>query len=534
MPSNPEFEYKFNLLYTFYSLPNIILPFFGGNLVDRFTAPICLVVFIFFTFLGQFFFAIGVSIKSWNWMLLGRLVYGLGGENMCVAQSALLAVWFQGKELALSFGICLAISRLGSVLNNLISPVVANSTTVSMSSILGVGVNTLSLIMSIILLFMDYAGTKKCKRVNDATSRLTASLLEDRDSVEEDDDYYPSESVLVETKKKEKESISLRDIRKFGKLFWLLTFSCMVVYGCVIPFNNVASGILLERNYFVESNNDCSLTYPNQCSSGYLQNKTNSALKPNGNTCPAEPNTIPTIPTSINITNDNQIGWERSSYIFEDLKPGNIDCNDPFWSDACTKDYCDALTSATEVAGRVMSIPYIISAALSPPLGHIVDKIGRRAIVASLAPIMLFIVHMTLAFSSSSPVFPLVGQGIAYSLFAAVIWPAVPLTVDEHLTGTAFGVITAGQNMGLSLFPLIVASLYKLSGDNYIPLVEVFFALCAFTGVLIGIYLNVVDARTGGKLNYYTEIDGPHSEGGDEQENGYISTLVPAADSDYI
>ena len=34
-------------------------------------------------------------------------------------------------------------------------------------------------------------------------------------------------------------------------MFCLISISCIVVYGCVQPFNNIASGIILERNYFL-------------------------------------------------------------------------------------------------------------------------------------------------------------------------------------------------------------------------------------------------------------------------------------------
>lgn len=278
----------------------------------------------------------------------------------------------------------------------------------------------------------------------------------------------------------------------------------MVVYGCVIPFNNVASGILLERNYFTETESSCTLTHPNQCTAGTLQNSTNYAYDKDGDICPLNSRMAPTIPQSINITNVYNPSWDHDQYVFTNLVPGNIDCNDPFWSDSCTKDYCDALKAATETASRFMSIPYFISAVLSPPLGNLVDKIGRRAIFASLAPMVLLIVHMTLALSKDSPLLPLIGQGVAYSLFASVIWPSVPLAVEERLTGTAFGVITAIQNLGLTLFPLIVASLYKSSDGNYIPSVEFFFATCAFLGVMVGVCLNIVDIRTGGRLNSAT------------------------------
>ena len=39
----------------------------------------------------------------------------MGSEPLVVAQSAILARWFRGKELALSFGIALTVSRLGTL-----------------------------------------------------------------------------------------------------------------------------------------------------------------------------------------------------------------------------------------------------------------------------------------------------------------------------------------------------------------------------------------------------------------------------------
>ena len=106
-----------------------------------------------------------------------------------------------------------------------------------------------------------------------------------------------------------------------------------------------------------------------------------------------------------------------------------------------------------------------------------------------------------MAVSQASPVLPLVGQGIAYSFYAAVIWPSVPLTVEKKYTGTAFGVITSVQNIGLSIFPLIIAFIYSASGNRYIPYVELFFMSCAGVGVIIGSILNRLDRRYGGKLN---------------------------------
>ena len=97
-------ETNFQLLYSLYSFPNVILPFFGGVLVDRYGCRRTLLWFSVILVAGQALVAFGVSISSFWVMLLGRLLYSLGGESITVAQSAFLTEWFKGSELALSFG----------------------------------------------------------------------------------------------------------------------------------------------------------------------------------------------------------------------------------------------------------------------------------------------------------------------------------------------------------------------------------------------------------------------------------------------
>lgn len=63
--------------------------------------------------------------------LFGRAVFGLGGESLSVASSALLAIWFKNREMALAMGINLTVSRLGSVANNNISSRINESLGVS-------------------------------------------------------------------------------------------------------------------------------------------------------------------------------------------------------------------------------------------------------------------------------------------------------------------------------------------------------------------------------------------------------------------
>jgi MFS family permease len=484
MPESDEFEFQFNLLYTVYSLPNVILPFFGGHIVDCFGAPVCLAGFAFLCWTGQLLFALGALVKSWPIMLAGRTVYGFGGESICVGYSTLLSQWFAGREVAFAFGVALAISRLGSVFNNLVSPMVADTLSTPWALSMGVVLNTISLMTTFVIWYIDDRAKRPCHSTTQtiATDSLVEPLLTD-----ETERVYESTEQTAP-------AASLWDIAKFGSLFWLLSLSCLVVYGCVLPFNNVASGILLERNYFRDPPADCVLAFPDQCTSGTLSNETNPSTDANGNTCPSK-GYAPVLPTSINRT---------GAHLLESLSASDVDCDEPFWAAGCTRDYCEAQDYASEKTGRVMSIPYFISASLSPVLGHVVDKIGQRALIASLSSILLVCVHANLALSHSSPVVPLVGQGVAYALYAAVLWPSVTLTVEKRLTGTAFGVITSIQNIGLSLFPLLIAAIYSQSGRQYIPHVELFFVACAAAGTICGIFLNILDKRKGGILNSVT------------------------------
>jgi MFS family permease len=183
-----------------------------------------------------------------------------------------------------------------------------------------------------------------------------------------------------------------------------------------------------------------------------------------------------------------------------------VDCDLSFWSDGCTKDYCDSLPQATVTADRVMSIPYMVSAMLSPMLGGVVDRIGQRAVLIAMAPLVLAVAHLILAFGTFSPILPLVGQGLAYTLFGAVLWPSVPLMVHPSMAGTAFGIINSIQNVGLGVFPLVVAAIQNHQAGRYLPSVELFFTGCAIIGLLVGVQqLNRLDQTNGNKLN---SVDG--------------------------
>ena len=495
-----DYETLYSLLYTVYSIPNVFLPFFGGYFVDKWGVRICMLIFCCFIAAGQCIFALGLSVKSWPVMYVGRIIFGIGGESLSVANSAILADWFEGKELAFAFGLNLSIARLGSVINNLVSPPLANSVSVVfalwVSAILcGGSVCAALAIAPIDRSFEDEENAAKPKLVLDENAGITNPLLEDEGLSVHDIDSNRRTSgngkpvVKTEGDSSEKQEIEFKEVFTFSLGFWLLVVSCLVVYGCVLPFNNVASSLLLERDYFMEPDSDCVLldmssaeTADSESNCGTQGDSCNYPVD-----CPSSKWYQPPLPDSCQDGNGKQ---------YNNLKSSDIDCTADEWTDkgSCGYYYCDRQESATVQATTIMSIPYIISACMSPILGKLVDTIGRRAIIATMAPLVLVFVHGSLALSDMSPIVPLVGQGLAYAGFAAVLWPSVPLVVEKRLTGLAYGVCTSIQNIGLATFPLIVAAIYQVD-EEYIPNVEFFFMSLACLGTLVGFYLNYYDAK---------------------------------------
>jgi MFS family permease len=117
-----SFEFYFGLLYSVYSMPNIILPFIGGYMVMKFGVRSTYILFAGLVMLGQFICALGCQYSSMSIMLVGRVVFGLGGECLNICQNAILVKWFAKSELALPMGLTISVSRFGSVLNDVFSP----------------------------------------------------------------------------------------------------------------------------------------------------------------------------------------------------------------------------------------------------------------------------------------------------------------------------------------------------------------------------------------------------------------------------
>lgn len=506
-----SFTTNFNLLFTMYSLPNIFLPIYGGLAVDRYGGWQMLLVFCSSLVIGQLTFAIGVQQKSWPIMYLGRIIFGLGGENMYTSKAVIIAEWFPENQIAFAFGVGMSLGRLGTVISNFTAPTMANEFGLPVAIWVGFLISLLVFLSALVIARLYLESDKKVEATN-KTNMLEEALLENDHNAIDIDTGKISESPVLLTGSSSMSVIShvtpagfFADVGKFGKMFYAIAFSAFFIYNSVFPFNFIASAILLERDYFQEPSSSCQLLYTNQCTGGYLAPPGgNPSYDESGKECPNS-NYAPILPSSLYITKNDtdwDDSWDEGQYVFENMDSSDVSCSDDFWAEACTKNYCDAQDDATEKTGMVMSIPFLIGALITTPLGYLSDTYGHRATMATVSPILIIAAHFQLAFANSQgPIFPLILQGVAFAVYCAIIWPCITLIVKIENQGLAYGVITSLMNFGLSVVPIVVSWIYRIDG-HYIPNVEIFFAASGIVGLFAGVALNYYDATLNdGKLN---------------------------------
>ena len=131
---------------------------------------------------------------------------------------------------------------------------------------------------------------------------------------------------------------------------------------------------------------------------------------------------------------------------------------------------------------------YVFLAAIfaTPAFGLMADRMGGRAALMALGSFLLFIAFPILAYTHLSLWVATALIGVAFSLVPAVLWPAVPYLVTPERLGTAYGLMTMLQNIGLTLANLAAGALNDRAGagpDNpggYLPMLWMFMLLSLF------------------------------------------------------
>mmetsp|Transcript_75777 Transcript_75777/g.201028 ORF Transcript_75777/g.201028 Transcript_75777/m.201028 type:complete len:456 (-) Transcript_75777:72-1439(-) len=368
----------FGLLSSVYSWPNVVLPLFGGLLIDRVGVRASTLAFTGLVTLGSLIFTVGLWQRSIALLVMGRLVFGFGGESQNVASLTIISRWFAGKELAFAMAVNIAVSRLGSVAVFNTQPQLVSAGSVTEASLCGLFICLLSFGAAVCTVWLDWLGERRISARTLVTPAGQAASGE--------------------------EVVNLSDCLSFGRLFWLVALTCVSVYVAAFPFLQVTS-------------------------TPYLQGR---------------------------------FGFDEKQADF------------------------------------ITSLPNLVSAFASPIAGLSADRWGQRPMIMVLGTLTF------IACNAGLLVYPACYQcwsvtafyvviGMALSLFGSVIWPCIPLVTPPTAHGTAMGLTTAMQNLGMALSPLALSYLHGATASFTLPFLYII--ACCLLGLGAGVSIWITDRR---------------------------------------
>ena len=225
-----SFEYYYNLLYSIYSIVNIFVPFIGGNLIKIFGNKNMFCIFSSIIVIGQLIVYLGCKHNSIHTMLIGRIIFGLGGDNLNVSQMTCVIEWFYKSESSFPMGLTLTISRMGSFLNDVLSPRFAGDKRDEKGKLnatnafeWGLYFAIFSLINVIIMFVLDYYKSKALQ--ND----IVLNNAEEKEKIENNNN-------IIST------------FKKLNLMFWIISLIISLNYGCLMPFNYMAVGFYTKNH----------------------------------------------------------------------------------------------------------------------------------------------------------------------------------------------------------------------------------------------------------------------------------------------
>jgi len=158
----------------------------------------------------------------------------------------------------------------------------------------------------------------------------------------------------------------------------------------------------------------------------------------------------------------------------------------PFRSTFAIKYFQHAHGVTLQEAGARNGYVFLAAIVATPLFGLLADKVGHRAAFMAFGCFLLAAVFPILAYTDASLWITTVMIGVAFSLVPAIIWPAVPYLVEPQRLGTAYGLMTMVQAIGLTVINVAAGALNDYFGASetnpagYTPMLWLFLVLSLF------------------------------------------------------
>jgi len=210
---------EYNLLYSVYSIPNLIFPFLSGLVIDSLGIRIAIIGLSLLVAVGQTILFSGAYYLNFHIMLLGRFILGMGAESLGVARSALLAKWFAHKELGFAMGVASSSLFIGNSLNSFTATRIFT----------WIGELYVPFLVGAILCLCSWFFS------------LAIALL----------DFKPTnEDISLEGKRHSFRKAGFKGLKYLGANYFILVLSSFLLYGALFGLRDNLNDILSQKFYF--------------------------------------------------------------------------------------------------------------------------------------------------------------------------------------------------------------------------------------------------------------------------------------------
>ena len=156
------------------------------------------------------------------------------------------------------------------------------------------------------------------------------------------------------------------------------------------------------------------------------------------------------------------------------------------------------------------SLIYLVAIPCVPIFGRIVDYFGKRMVLLLVSVVTMVPFNAYLEWTKWTPIPALIVAGMSYSMVASCLWPSICMTVRDEVVGSANGIATSIQMIGIACSNLLVG--FLKDKFNYDAAMYYFMA-CSTVATLLSIVANILDkTKMNGYLNGFSPIKAARKE----------------------
>eukprot|EP01132_Coremiostelium_polycephalum_P002303 gene2303-2842_t len=403
---------QYGNLYSAYAIPNVVMVFLGGILVDIFGPNKCSIAFSSIMTLSTILAALSATPPRYGLLLFSRVLLGIGGETVLVCVAYFMSTWFTPEEMPFFMGLEATWMQFASLMAFGLLPSLYSVSNFEFTIWFIAIIAIMGLVLNLVFILLQKRlkqGLQIPSNNNDDPSKKNQMDGIELEKLEE------SENIKDNLVLADREDNLLQNGNKVGSILSSSTNSSEE------DFQNVD---LINENINTKNKNQSTLIR--------IWTELKKAL-----------NLITFIPKRMWIlTAISFFGY--SAFFGLDI--------------ICTDFVIEKYNYSDQKAALMMAAETFFTGVTSPIFGYINNRYRKKIISMGVGSFLIAFGLLLIAVTYMIPLPWIILSGLGYAMLNNALMSSVPLLVEEKVIGTAYGLVGTSYNVGLVIFPAILGA----------------------------------------------------------------------------